>query len=487
MNLYAPNSAVANGTSTPIWLQGNASVAASASVTSDANYIRSGVANPVGTASVTADCTYIHQPDAAAPSASGLFGVATKTHAIAAAVGGSANIQAFVLRDAFAAASISATVEIVAIVADEIGAATVNATAEVTPVGTRIQPQGASAPAGTASIPAVAALARRETTVNLDVSAEVYANPNLNGVSVEFADVIGTTNIVLSNSLVLNTKLQAPGSLSILGAASSVPNATITQTARALPTSVALIVLAEPFIDNIALATLAASAEVAATATITTEATAQPVTATSHATSKALQRFSSEDIVLAASAEITAQTNTTFRPNINFPAQAQTTSSGVIVKVGIAALDADAEVPAVVSVRTTFATATGTAQPSLTVVATRVVKPDATATASSDIVPPPAFIIKAGESDVAAASNVVPIGTRVVTSPVAPDATAEVVDTGAFVTRFGTGLASGVVTLFVDSVANPASLDPPERTFIKPPVQSDFVKLETEFVFRRAA
>lgn len=485
MNFYAPNSAVVNGTSTPIWLQGFASTTGSLNAAADANYIRSGVAAVEASATIVADCTYIHKPDADAPSVSGLFGVATKTHALAADVGGAVNIQAFVLRDAFATAAIDLSADIVAIVADEIGAATANATAEVTPVGTRVQPQGASAPTGTASIPAVTALARRETTIDIDVSAAVYANPNVNGVSTETSAVTGSANIALSNSLVLNTKTQAAGSLPVLGTASSIPAGTVTQTAQALPTSVAVVLVAEPFIENIALTFATGSGAMTAIPNRTTQSSAG-MSSSSFASAQALQKYSAEPITLSGTFEVTAQSNQTFRPTLNFHATLASASAGVIVKVGVASIDADVVIPDPDSVRTTFATCDVQVATSVSAAGTRVKSGAATSSCVAGLTALGTRSVFP-DSTLATEASIIAEATRVAIGSSDAAVTCEVVDLGAFRTTFGAGDYVGTMTLFVDSVANPASVDPPERTFVKPFAQFDFQKIEQEFVFRRAA
>lgn len=489
MNFYAPNSAVANGTSGQIWLQGAASVAASASLSASANFVRSGSASLSGAVTLSASCTYIHKPDSTAPSVSGLFGVATKIHALAAAIGGSVNIQSFVLRDAFASANIDAEVSIVAIVADEIGASSVSATASVTATGTRIQPQGQSAPAGTMTVPAVASLATRKTTVLLDVSAEIYANPNVNGVSIEFATVTGTTTIALSNTLVLNTKTQVAGSLPILAQASSVPAGTVTQHAAALPTSVAAVVVAEPLIESTSVVqTLSGVAQVSATQTLTTLATATALASSAVQPVSARTRFNVQPITVQCSAVMVADLNNFFRPEVHYDGVASVVSAGVVNKLPTSTTAASVNV--VIDgdqvVRSLVATADISGSSSVSVVGTAVKIATSTVTPSAAVASA-GFITKLASGVVTGASNVIPIGLRTVTSSAELESTASCVEEGSSRLVFGTGVVSGQLIIFADSVSNPASLDPPERTFIKPAVQSDFVKLETEFVFRRAA
>jgi len=489
MNFYAPNSAVANGTSGQIWLQGTASVASSATVTAAANFVRSGSASLSGAVTVDASCTYIHQPDSTAPSVSGLFGVATKIHALSATVGGSVSIQSFVLRDAFGLANIDAEVSIIAIVADEIGASSISATASVTAAGTRIQPQGVSAPVGTMAVPDVTSLVTRKTTISIGVSAEIYANPNVNDVSIEFATVTGTTTIALSNTLVLNTKTQVAGSLPILAEASAVPSGTVTQHANALPTSVAVIVVAEPLIKSVSISqVLSGTAQLSAAPTYTTFATATAVASSTVQPINARTKFVAEPITVQCSAVMVADLNNFFRPEVHYDGVASVVSAGVVNKLPTSTTAASVNV--VIDgdqvVRSLVATADINGSSSVSVVGT-VVKLSSAGVSSNASVSGDGVVSKIASVAVAGTSNVVPIGIRVVSSSAEVESTASCVELGSFRSISGDSVVSGQLIVFADSVSNPASFDPPERTFIKPAVQSDFIKLETEFVFRRAA
>lgn len=88
------------------------------------------------------------------------------------------------------------------------------------------------------------------------------------------------------------------------------------------------------------------------------------------------------------------------------------------------------------------------------------------------------------------AAVVTPVATRVVL-PLSDISATGATELGRFglvyILRFGESDIIGTAIVDADSVANAASIDPPERTFIRPPENTTFVRPAQEFTFRKLA
>jgi hypothetical protein len=97
-----------------------------------------------------------------------------------------------------------------------------------------------------------------------------------------------------------------------------------------------------------------------------------------------------------------------------------------------------------------------------------------------------ALIFKQGVSDIATTSQVIAEGT-LIKKPLADVSATNTNTLAATRTVFPTCLVDCAVHFFADSIANPDSFDPEERTFIKPPSQFLFSRPFQQFVFKRTS
>lgn len=97
-----------------------------------------------------------------------------------------------------------------------------------------------------------------------------------------------------------------------------------------------------------------------------------------------------------------------------------------------------------------------------------------------------ALIFEQGVSNIATTSQVIVEGT-LIKNPLADVSATNNNTLAATRTVFPTCLVDCAVHFFADSVTNPDSFDPEERTFVKQPVQILFIRPFQQFVFRRTA
>lgn len=484
MNFYAPNSAVANGTLTPIWQQGSATTAGSCSVSANATYFRRGESAPESTGALSATATYVHaSTQASALAEAGLFGVATKQHAIRSAVSAKATITAFVRRDVTASADIAATAVIVVIPANIIADSTASGAAQVSASATRTQ----NAAVLHAESIATAGVVVQESigcSVLIDAKANIYADSGVNGVFTAFASPTGTALVSTLPVDPTVLKTLAVDSAAAPSTAELAADGTLITSAVSAVVGTANLVLGTASIQPTAVVddmdcTAIVSAE--ATRSQFAQATAIGSAAT---TSKALQKFQ----VFSTLVGTVNITDNVFRRT---PAQAATEASAEVPVVGTrvvlpsADTESTSEIAAVQYLYTTFGDATAAPTAQVTASSVRGVKGDAaaSATASTSAV---GAAFKVAESAISVSAEATSQGLRI--ANVSSTLSGYGVSTAqGGVVRLAYSDISGIASIDADSVSNPASIDPQERTFIKPPAQFDFQKVEQDFVFRRVA
>lgn len=484
MNFYAPNSAVVNGTLTPIWQQGSATAAGSCSVSASAVFLRRGQSAPKSTGALSATATYIHaSAQASALAEAGLFGVAKKQHAISAGVSAKATVTAFVQRDVSASADISATAVLVVIPASLTANSTASGAAQVSASGTRTQ----NAAVLHAESIATAEVVVQESigcAVLVDAKANIYADSGVNGVFTAFASPTGTAlvstlpvdptvlkTLVVNSAAALSTaELAANGTLITSAASAFVGAANLAVSISSVqPTA---------FVDDID-----CTAIVSAEATISRLAQATAI-GSAFTTSKARQKFQVFS-TLVGSAIVTEGGFKTILAQAATEASAEVPVDSTRIVLPAADIEAASEIVAAQYIYTTFgdAIAAPTAQVTASGVRNVIGGAAASATASTSA---DGTRFKVVTSSISASAEATSEGLR--TAKASSTLTGSSVSTAqAGVLRVVYSAISGTASIYVDSVANPNSLDPPERTFIKPPAQFDFQKVEQDFVFRRVA
>ena len=533
------------------------------------------------------------------------FAASTRyTQAAFAAAGGSANVQAFVLREALGFSVVACTANITAIPASVLGSAAWSGGALVTADATKIQPgrSFASADAAVDVLPPV--VTRYVVAIGPSCAAHVRAEPAINGTAFSYSDIEASAGADVDvDGLVLRY-----GDVGISGASDVVAVATHIKPVSGAADGFGAVVVAAPFIESKVLSYAEATGDVAATA----ERVLMPMAfmaGSSSMSATARQRHGSVVVVLSGGASTLAAGQVhrfgqshgsigtasvlVFGVRVALPfaeldaalaidADAARTTEGfggfscqaiiddaqaIIDRTAIASIAASADIAAE-STRIAPGEAvlwTSSAAVSAEALATRMVESsgthcgaDALALAdrkamvgalvdlSCDLDPvplrttagqadismdhesmeaeataimfgesvvaagvviepvprviPPSFADVVCSSDVAASARVLPPSFATVdcSSDVAAIAlrvrTAEAaVDCGVTIAPAPLRIAmveasiDGAAEIFADTVSNPDSIDPPERTFVRPPVEAAFIRPEQETYFRRAA
>lgn len=547
---YTPDGAAVNTAPKSSYTQGSVQVTASCSVSSAANYILSGVAPTPCVATITPTAVRTTPGGAGSLGTFNAVVRAGQTFAGTAASSTVGSVNAFVIRIVESAVAFATTASLLVIPADVLGVSdTAASSATVTGEATLIRP-GVSAGTCTADV-ALTSDVTVTRNVNADISgtARFYGTTGVNGVYEAFISAPCTATFTIADTGILfrtaasqtlsgiaavapSATLILPGEMDSTALATTViPDATISITSSSAIAADCTVVANSEAITFVA-TDFSTESQVLANANqlFQGQVEADPAAAS------ALQAQGS---IIYEGTAVTIPT-----PN------ATVVAVGVIVKVSIAVvstaasvanddtvtqqLEASLSLPSATVVpearlaergeANVAAFSSATASPKLAergeadfstlasvdvfdslLLVTRFVDADislpfASATSEGTIVKvgvantagectpvvADALIFVQGFSNVEATSQVIAEGT-LIKKPETDVSSFNTTTATAIRTVLPTCLVDCAVYFYADSVANPDSFDPEERTFIKPPSQTLFYRPFQQFVFRRTA
>jgi hypothetical protein len=491
MNFFVPNGAVANGASAPIYISAEASISVTVGLTlANIGFVVTGSAAVSGAVEITAQQTFTHGPLATITPAGGLYATAWKKHAVSADLDSTVTISAFILRDTYGAADIEVSCGIVAIPSEEIG------DSDIEPVGVAITADATltqhptASPSGAVAIPAVEGDRTATSTVGIVVTANVYAESGVDTIYDSFATINVAASVTTDNSLVLNYKT-ITAIIVIDAVGISVADSTRTQVALSTPAA-AVTFTVDPLLSSLLDPDdVVCSVAMTATPTRTTYTTATGSSSVIFNMSEAKMRREAQADA-AMSLESTADMYVTQYSSSPIGGSSSVTlTEATITQAGVSTLAVTLDVTNTITTRTTVAT--GITAPFSAVVvpiATRVLPVTSTlsvagsATATSERM----LIAEADPATVTVSTTSTAVRTLSTTSLVDNSATCTIAGSGAvYLQVFPTTILSGSLAVDTLEVVNAESVDPPERTFIRPPYTSELVRPVQEFVFRRAA
>lgn len=546
---YTPDGAAVNTAPKSTYTQGSVQVTASCSVASAANYILSGVAPTPCVATVTPTAVRTTPADASPLGTFNAVVRAGQIYAGSAANTTIGSVNAFVIRIVETAVSLAATASILAIPADVLGESDASSAASISAGATLIRPAFSDGGC-TADVTLTSnVVVTRNVVADILGTGEFYGTTGVNGVYEGFLDIPATATLTIADSGIVfrqsaaqtlagiasvapTATLILPGEMDSTARATTViPDGTISITSGSVIaadcTFVADSTLTSPIFTNFSTesqvlananqvfqgqveADPAAESALQAQGSIIFEGTAItiPIPNASVVASGVIVKVSSAVVSTAASianddtvtqqleallslpnATVVPEARIAARGEADISASSSVTASPKIAERG----ESDFSALASVDVFNSLITVTRFVDANISL-------PFASATSEGVIikvgiantagectsVDADALIFKQGVSDIATTSQVIAEGT-LIKKPLADVSATNTNTLAATRTVFPTCLVDCAVHFFADSIANPDSFDPEERTFIKPPSQFLFSRPFQQFVFKRTS
>ncbi len=477
MNLGAINRFGLNGSSSFALVLATASIVCSASVSAAATRGQDANAPVFSAAYVTATATYVHEGLVNISGSANVYQTPTVQHAaVSQPITGTAEITAYVLRIVEGQVNITCTAEIVAVVASTQGQSTLSSGAEVTADATLIQP-GYSSPSGVASVTIVSEpVVTRYVKAAILGTANLYVEVGINHVYEAHAYPTGTASIIADP---LNLVMHGAD---VVCTASLSPTLTMTQNASALTAGNAVIVMAEPTVEQLPFVSVTATADVSAllwvvkTPTVAIDNSCSIVASASQA--------HAASVSLTGTASVNAPIEMTNQIFAVFVGGAETYVEGVRNVMLECLIDASAEIYPDAT-REVLPTVTLGTVATIGANATRVLTPSAALTGAADLAVA-MTTIKLGFVNLPGGATMTTNATRTAMGLVDLTGTAEIT-ADMLLAKAGYVDILGTAEIFADTVTNPASYDPDNRTFRSPMREVDFARPFVETEFRRAA
>jgi len=463
MNLSPVNGALLNG-GRLIAVAASAAILASCAVNAVGTRIQDALAPSTSTGSFVAVPTHIHKADAQTFAGVGnLYPDAVQQKAATADFSTNAGIVAFVLRAASGSAFVSGTSNLLAIPASTLANSDVSASASVTADATKVQPGIAQIP-GTAQItfdiePVVTRVVEAQV---LATSAKLYAEPGVNDVYGAYADVSGFGYATVEVAGLVTRPAQA----NLPNSATFAPNGTHVQNGRASPMAVSSLLVSSPniVIDIGGLVLVGAQATISADALRVVTGAADSVGAAT-VTANTRVRHGSAASALTGVASLSGA-GTATRPGVA-SAVGSATASATGLRVLVPQVD-------VATQGVLNANALRTLSPTSAIFGLAV----------SFVAQPNTTIREAGAS--MPGSALLDSVTQILREAESQIAGQAVATATALRTASGAATVSGSSYIFADTITNPASIDPLERTFFRLET-ANFVRPASTTDFRRAA
>lgn len=485
------------------------------------------------------------------------------TQAAFAAAGGSANVQAFVLREALGFSVVACTANITAIPASVLGSAAWSGGAMVVADATKIQPGRSFASADAAVDVLQPVVTRYVVAIGPSCAAYVRAEPAINGTAFSYSDIEASAGADVDvDGLVLRY-----GGASISGASDVVVTAAHVKPSSSAADGSGVVVVAAPFIESKVLSYAEATGDVAATAervlmpsalmagSSSMSATAKQrhgsavvvlsggastlaagqvrrlvqshgsigtasvlvsgvrvalpfaeldaalaIDADATRTTEGFGGFSCQAIIDDAQAVVDRTAIASISASVDIAADATRAAPGeAVLRIGSAAVSAEALVSRMVSAlvdgdssciahasRNAMVTANAVTSAELSAAPLR------TTTGASDIDTPggavdaDATVIRGCLAELSGGASIDAQASRFSYASVLAGGSVEILAAPSRVT-FATAVVAVSAAIDADTVTNPGSIDPPERTFSRPSAEVLFIRPEQETIFRRAA
>lgn len=468
MNFSVANGAVANGASTSAYINAEATVSASVSIPAPVGeFLRFGTAAAAGGASVVATGTHVLAATVTAAAVSECYADPTLTSQLQASVAANCSVTAFTLRDVYATADIDVAATVVAIAAEALGVATAAVSAAIVPTATRVQ-FGTAPAAGSVSIAAVESLRTAYVDAEVTATTSVYVESGVNGVYEAFGAAT-TAAVVSLDALLTHRTTLAFCDLDNAAEAAVVSGGTRIQHATSA---------------------VSAATSMAATGRKLSDLTATAACAVG-VTAVATRAQPAEAATVTAGASVSLQ-----EANVVYHARAQVVAAAAIVatygaiRPGRATAVCAVTVSAVQAVRKLVPTAAITVAGVSTAQAAQTVRQGTATAGATAAASGTAVAYKMAQSnviDATAAFSGTPVRRAQTTALVDTAAGCTIASSGAVRLVLPTVTAAVGVSIVADSVSNPESYDPPERTFIRPGVTFTFTRPEQQFEFSRPA
>lgn len=546
---YTPDGAAVNTAPKSTYTQGSVQVTASCSVASEANYILSGVAPTPCVGTITPTAVRTTNADASPLGTFNAVVRAGQVFAGSAAHNTIGSVNAFVIRIVETAVSLAATASILAIPADVLGESDASSVASISAGATLIRP-ALSDGTCTADVALTSdVVVTRNVVADILGTGEFYGTTGVNGVYEGFLDIPATATLTVADVGIVFRQSTAqtlagiaavapiatlilPGEMdSVARATTVIPEGTISITSGSViaadctfvadstltslisadfSTASQVLASANQVFQGQVEADPAAEAALQAAASIIFEGSAItiPIPNATVVATGVIVKVSNAVVSTAASIANDDTVTQQLEALLSLPS-ATVVPEARIAERGEADISAPSSVTASPKIaergESDFSTLASVDVFNSLVTVTRFVDADiplpfASATSEGVIikvgiantagectsVDADALIFEQGFSDIAATSQVIAEGT-LIKKPLA-DVSANNTNTLA-ATRivFPTCLVDCAVHFFADSIANPDSFDPEERTFTKPPSQFQFVRPFQQFVFKRTS
>jgi len=544
---YTPDGAAVNTAPESGLTQASANISGACSASSVGNYILlPTVTVPAsGTVAPTAIRTVL--PDSQSTGTTFWVPRGVKTH-LSSAVNFSStgSVNAFVLRTIQVVSSVIATASLAAIPADALGESDASSVATVSPAATRVQfSTAASSASGSAT---ATADVNRFVVANIGSNNTVYVTVGINGVFEAYAPVPCTASLAIdpvglrtapalatvaasASSLANATQVQ-PGLAQPLGVSSTLIIDPFLSISPGVAITASGSIQSSPFINTPISSAISASVTTTGRGSQTFQATTDLEPNLSTIVANINTKFSSSAVIRGntsnsatgvifkvSEANVSAQagvanddtvthqlTCTLSAPNAVVTVEARLAERGesnisapsgaVLVEARLAEqgqVTASSSAALLILDNQLLVTRFVEAQltPAATVSSTGVIIKVAIASLSAPnaVVTAAARLAERGEADINGANtvaNVPGVLTKLPNVEISP--TGQVVlgdENFVFIVQFAESSVAGSGTVLADSVANIDSLDPAQRTFVRPPMTTNFVRPFQQFTFRR--
>lgn len=464
MNLFTINGALLNGTRLAA-VAATATLVCSASLSANAGRIQDALFLSPVQATVVAQATHI-QSGVSVPIAgqANVYVASTHTQQAASSLTGSSDLRVFVIRKQIGEAYLSGSSSLIVIPASTLGNATIAASVGVISNATKIQPgRSVLDTAAHVNITAEPVVIRYVASHVLTGTGRIRVEPAINGVAWSYVDINCTGGLGIQTIGLVDRKAAATltSTAQINSLATHIKPGTVTPTGTA---SVTMTV--DPFILKGSLVEAVCSASATAQGTLRRMGVLA-LTGQASIQARATQFFGSSRATLIGSSVVSAD-DQMYRKVV-----AQITG-------GTAQISATA-------LRTQIAlsnlTGTGVVQP----VARRTTYGQASFTGLAiSLIATPTQTIRQGQALVSS-TGLLATSPLVFRTGVASFTGNVLITSEADVFKMGAVNILGTVHVDADVLSNANSIDPPERTFTRPFVQTEFVRPFVEYEFRRAA
>ena len=481
MNRTGINSSGLNGPSGLAAILAFASIVCTADVSALGVRQWDAIAPSTSSGSLIAEAVVTRNPVANLSATGSLYAVPTVNRATFANIEGSSEVLAYVLSTVVAHADITGSAEIQANVANEIGAATLTGTASVSPKLTVITFGFSNVVVSGDTEVTAEPLVTRYVIANPGGTANVRAEPAVNGVQGAYSDVVSSANLVgvATATTMQGASVVCSASVSALGTQEQPGYATVFNNGSVVIADLGVTVVATThvlcsaevtasitrIINAVALLNSAADIEVINTyvnhaAHVNTYLGSCSIAASGQVTQSMFAAIPCSATVLANATRI-ASTTVSISSPANIVANVTRTTYSESVVEGTATLDAEGTRNLIGECEVLAA-----AELVATITCTQYAEVTFAASAEIDFILDEIVVTKLPEANI--------------------DASAEV--TGALTyTAMPTSDVLCTAEVYADTIANPESIDPDERTFFSPSRLVDFSRSFIETEFRRAA